>query len=722
MKPRTLLGLCAAATMSWSMGARADGEDLAGLLDESVVIAASNTAERGRDAPATSTVITGESLRKYGARTLAEAMDMLALGTMSGRNAGGVEIGARGLSIAGSNGEHFLLLLDGARMNQILHGTAAFELGGIPLDIVDHIEVILGPGSVLYGSNAMLGVINVVTKGAKDFSGPRVGVESELFTSIRPWAGYGTTFELGGVKGEATAEFEYYRRWGPSLYFPPIYGGIDPVTGKPYRYTTSPVGTGVWGGGDSTRTVNAEAPSLVGHIRLGHFELGYAASTVRGPIAGTPDAFDVPSEYFERRLLLNLAYDDQLSAVVRLKAHAYVNGADSQTRIDVTTLPDCTNATITCRLAVQGEGILRGIEVTPSLDWFKNGTFVTLLGIDGGWRSARSLVNEYDEATGAPVRVSLGRFDKTDAAAAAYVQQTWNPLPWIGLNAGGRLDYDPRFSSVLSPRLAGRVDPWTGGTLKVIYSQAFRAPSFYESYFSHPLNPAPDNLQPEREQSLEGSVEQRFSAHRLLFGAFATHWSDLIANYYFSSYEASQYVAEGKALVPPLYQYRNLDSVQNWGFNMAFEGSQFARTLEYGVNLTAAMARLDDGRGQTSPLPTAPSIFGNAHVAYDLPGALPTLALAASAQGERPVQDAFMSGFRPIPYVPAQLALHLTVSGPIPVLAGLSYRVTGFYSTTDREPYRIRPDIGPSSVYTSPSLVPIDRARVMVGLQYEFGH
>ena len=128
MKPRPLFGLCAAATLSWSMGARADGEDLAGLLDESVVTAASNTAETGRDAPATSTVITGESLRKYGARTLAEAMDMLALGTMSGRNAGGVEMGARGLTIAGANGEHFLLLLDGARVNDFLHGNSPFEI------------------------------------------------------------------------------------------------------------------------------------------------------------------------------------------------------------------------------------------------------------------------------------------------------------------------------------------------------------------------------------------------------------------------------------------------------------------------------------------------------------------------------------------------------------------------------------------------------------------
>jgi outer membrane receptor for ferrienterochelin and colicins len=55
-------------------------------------------------------------------------------------------------------------------------GAVRFNRGaGIPMEMVDHVEVIVGPGSVLYGSSAMLGVINVVTKDSRAFAGTHEG-------------------------------------------------------------------------------------------------------------------------------------------------------------------------------------------------------------------------------------------------------------------------------------------------------------------------------------------------------------------------------------------------------------------------------------------------------------------------------------------------------------------------------------------------------------------
>jgi outer membrane receptor for ferrienterochelin and colicins len=700
--------------------ARAGGQDLEGLLNETVVTAASSTAETGRNAPATSTVITGESLRKYGVTTLAEALDLLALGTAGGMSTGptGSELGARGVTIASSNWEHFLLLINGARANGPFFGEANYGPAAMPIEIVDHIEVILGPGSVLYGSNAMLGVIDVVTKDAKDFSGLRFGVESGLFTTVRPWVGYGTTFEIGGQKGEVTAELEYYNQWGPSLYFDPVQGGVDPATGQPYRYTTAPVGTGVWGGGDSTRLTTADSTSLVARARLGKFELSVSGQLSRSPVLASVVDFDTTAVEANRRMLVNLAYANQVSALVALKSHVYLNASDAVTTIDTSWAPECSTPGITCRNELSSEGIDAGVEATPSFDWLRNGTFVTLVGADAAVRSGRSVFNQFDAATGAPVAVSTGIVNRQDGVVAAYAQQTWDPVKWFGVNAGGRLDYDPRFAAVFSPRIAVRVDPWREGTLKVIYSEAFRAPSFFESYFSHPLNPLPVDLRPERVRSIEASIEQRFAAQRVFFGAFATQWTNLISYYNFSTQEAEQYVAEGNALLPPLYQYRNLSTVQNWGYNAAYDGSLAAHVLEYGLNLTAAIARSQTGSGVATPLTVSPRVFGNAHISYRLPGLWPTIALVASAQGARPVENAFVSGFQPIPYVPAQLVLRATLSGEIPGVQGLSYRITGFYSTTSQEPYLAGPDVPPSPQYTSPSLVPIDRGRVIVGVEY----
>ncbi|MDP9149769.1 MAG: TonB-dependent receptor [Myxococcota bacterium] len=561
----------------------------------------------------------------------------------------------------------------------------------------------------------------MVTKDAKDFAGLRLGAESGLFNSVRPWVGYGGAFELGKTHGEVTTEIEYFKQWGPTLYFDPVYGGIDPVTGRPYRYTTSPVGTGVWGGGSSSSLTTTESASIVSRVRLGKFELSLNGQVARAPLRVSVVDFDTQAVDTSRRLLVNLAYADQVSSRLALKTHAYLNASDGLTTITTSWAPECPIPDINCRNEVLAQGILAGIEAAPSFDWLKNGTLVTLLGADAAVRSARSIFNEHDSATGAPVAISTGQFDHQDGALGAYAQQTWNPVKMLGVNGGGRLDYDPRFAPVLSPRLAVRVDPWAGGTLKAIYSAAFRAPSFFESYFSHPLNPLPHDLHPEHVRSVEGSVEQRFAAQRILFGVFATEWTDLIAYYNFSTQAAQQYVAQGKSILPPLYQYRNLSSVRNWGFNAAFEGSQAHGALQYGVNVTASMTRQqEDAAGTATPLTVAPRLLGNARVSYRLPAEWPTLALAVSAQEERAVENAFVSGFPRTPFAPAQVVFRATLSGDVPGLKALSYRVTGFYSTTDHEPYLAGPNITGSARNTSPALIPIDSARVSVALEYRF--
>ncbi|HZU81980.1 MAG TPA: TonB-dependent receptor [Polyangiaceae bacterium] len=722
MTARRLASIAAAVAAAVTCPeARAGGQDLEGLLNESVVTAASQITETGRDAPATSTVITGEELRRYGVRSLAEALSFLALGTSAGQPTGATtELGARGITISGSNWEHFLLIVDGARQNGVFFGEAEFGPAAVPIEIVDHIEVILGPGSVLYGSNAMLGVINVVTKSAKDFGGLRLGVESAVWTSARPWASYGGSLDIGGTRAEVTAEIEYFRQWGPSLHFDPVYGGVDPATKLPYRYTTAPVGTGVWGGADSSSLTQADSPSAVGRVRLGKFELSFQGQVANEPIRASVVDFDTRAFEVNRRLLVNLAYADQLTPMLALKAHAYLNASDQSTTIYTSWAPECLDVRAVCRNVITTEGVAAGVEATPSFDWAHDGTIVTLAGVDAVARSGRSIFNQFDATTGAVISPSTGLVDHRDGALGAYVQQTWSPSRWLGLNAGGRLDYDPRFSPVVSPRVAARVDPWSNGTVKAIYSEAFRAPSFFESYFSHALNPLPDNLQPERGRSGEASIEQRFGAQRLLFGVFGAQWTNLISYYNFSSAEAEAYVAEGKALLPPLYQYRNLASVSSTGYNAAYEGTLLSGALEYGVAVTGAVARLQNPAGSATPLTVSPRVFGNAHASYRLPAPLPNVAIVAVGQGARPAEDAFSAGFRPIPYVPARLDLQLTLTGAVPGVSGLSYRLAGFWTTADHEPYLAGPNVSPSAQYTSPSLVPVERTRVVVGLEYRF--
>src|SRR6478735_8523816 len=177
-----------------------DVSGLEGLLSEQIVSTASKHAEGASSAPALSTNISAEDLRMYGIRTVAEAVDFLGIAVGSSDNLSGGEVGARGVLLTGDKGSHFLLLVDGQTMNDPLRGGTTFGPGaGIPIELVDHIEIVVGPGSVLYGSNAMFGIVNVVTKRAKDYSGARVIVESTLPISVRVGAGAGAEFKLFGA-------------------------------------------------------------------------------------------------------------------------------------------------------------------------------------------------------------------------------------------------------------------------------------------------------------------------------------------------------------------------------------------------------------------------------------------------------------------------------------------------------------------------------------------
>src|SRR5262249_39807269 len=98
-----------------------DVQDLQGLLDTNVVTAASQTVETAEVAPAISSTITSEQLRRYGLHTIEEAVNFLALSvSSSGRNfhARPAELGARGVAIPGDQGNHVLLLVNGHHVNE----------------------------------------------------------------------------------------------------------------------------------------------------------------------------------------------------------------------------------------------------------------------------------------------------------------------------------------------------------------------------------------------------------------------------------------------------------------------------------------------------------------------------------------------------------------------------------------------------------------------------
>jgi outer membrane receptor for ferrienterochelin and colicins len=711
-----------------SNAAPASAEDISaleGLLSDPIVSSASKQSEDASSAPALSMSLTAEDLRRYGIKTLAEAIDFLAIAVSTSDNLGRGETGARGVLLTGDRGSHFLVLVDGYVMNDPLRGGSTFGVGAaIPMELVDHIEIIVGPGSVLYGSNAMLGLVNVVTKRAKDYQGVRVIAESSLPISIRAAAGAGTTFSAFGSDGEVTTQLEYYKQEGPAFFFEEQNTGVDRFTGQPGRNSRNGGPTGIWGGRRADDALYAESPSGLVRVALGDTELHLQGSYYRHAAPTGPGDFDdADTGEKETRASVGLSHRLAVSTLLDLSARAYASYYETESAFVASRGVLCPFGLVTCNYVDSGKAHWVGLELQSSWDWFRDDRFVTILGADARQRSVETTSDTLDIETGESLYPAAEGLNESDVIVAAYAQQTWAVAPAVKLSGGARVDSDPRFDPVVTPRVAASFNAWSGGTLKGSYSTAFRAPSWDETDNATARRIKADDLLSEKVESVDVSAEHSFGPHRLIVGGFFSHWDNLVELAPLSDAEAIDAIRNGETAVPftpgiQLTQYRNSSSITNYGLNTGLEGSFHARTVLYGFTLTGAVAEKESDEG-TTRLPVAPRIFGNARVAFVLGEALPTIGLATHFKGPRPA-DLSHGQFSPDPFARTQVELRLTLSGNAPIVKGLSYRAMANYAVADRGPYVVGPVTRAIPSQATPELIPVDRFRTTVGLQYEF--
>ena len=130
-------------------------------LDE-VVVTATKTAKKIKDVPASVSVITAEDLEKANVKTLDQALQYVpGMYVKESEGMRGTKISLRGMSQS-----QVLVLMDGVPLNNGYAGGANWS--NIPLEMIDRVEVIKGSFSSLYGTNAMGGVINIITKSSAD--------------------------------------------------------------------------------------------------------------------------------------------------------------------------------------------------------------------------------------------------------------------------------------------------------------------------------------------------------------------------------------------------------------------------------------------------------------------------------------------------------------------------------------------------------------------------
>jgi outer membrane receptor for ferrienterochelin and colicins len=149
---------CALAGVTTAVGA----QPAESLPTPSVVVTATRHPMPFIDAPASMSVVTREQIEQRGADNVLQALLGESGITLQGRTIGG----RRGLSVRGMDGRHVLTLVNGKRISASdgVIGHSDFQYDWIPIEGIERIEVIRGPMSVLYGSEALGGVINVILR------------------------------------------------------------------------------------------------------------------------------------------------------------------------------------------------------------------------------------------------------------------------------------------------------------------------------------------------------------------------------------------------------------------------------------------------------------------------------------------------------------------------------------------------------------------------------
>lgn len=170
-----------------------------------------------RDVPAAIYVIRDEDLERSGVTTIADALRAVPGVQVARSNSNTWSISARGFN---DSSNKLLVLIDGRSVYSPIHSGVFWDVQDTLLQDIDRIEVIRGPGGTIWGSNAVNGVVNVITKPAEStqgglayagggteergFGGARYGFEAAEDLRVRVWAKYSNRADQESGVGDGT--------------------------------------------------------------------------------------------------------------------------------------------------------------------------------------------------------------------------------------------------------------------------------------------------------------------------------------------------------------------------------------------------------------------------------------------------------------------------------------------------------------------------------------
>ncbi len=490
--------------------------------EEEIIVTASGYQTPIELAPSTASVILAKDIAQAGASNLNEALQLIP----------GLHVSLSPLSrldfifsIRGIHTDfnpHVLLLLNGRPIQFSFHGRPT--LFHYPANHIERIEVIRGPGSAVYGADAYAGVINIITQSEVE----------EDFTQIGAKYGAFDTFELWNSGGLRLDDWQL----SYNLTYQKSNGDNTRVIDADYQSSLDVFFS--TNASKAPATLSTRHEVLNSHLTLANeaWDISLWTWNLRdtGVGAGAAQALDPEGSNTGDLALLDTSYifyqSDNWKNNIRVSYQYY------DTVAKFTILPAGTRVPLGDDGNINFAATDNIVTFTDGLIGQPGGTTEDAMvdmvsqfyGWEGhvwrgaiGWRKQKLDTREKknfgpgvldgtaSEVNGQLTNVSDSEFvfvrDVTRSIQYASIQDEWHFLNEWTLVSGVRYDVYSDFGSTTNPRVALAWKPHKMSTIKLVYGEAFRAPSFSEQYLQHnPISLGNPNLEPETIATYEASV------------------------------------------------------------------------------------------------------------------------------------------------------------------------------------------------------------------------
>jgi iron complex outermembrane receptor protein len=328
------------------------------------------------------------------------------------------------------------------------------------VDLIDRVEIVRGPTSSLYGSNAFFAVVNVITRQGRALQGGELSGEAARYDAYKGRATYGSRLP-GGTEYLLSATG--YKSQGQDLFFPEF---ADPATNN-----------GIASGMDGERQ-----GGIFGSASLGNFDVrgAYSSRMKEVPTASYGTIFNDPRfKTWDDRAWVDLSWRKAFGDRTEVNARAYYDWSYYYGDYPFAAVDNASGSPVDYTY-INKDGSKSQWYGAELLVSHRIGGAHRVSG-GGEYRNTFRLNQwNYDEN---PYFLALDD-QRTEHLYALFLEDEIVLGGGVTLIAGIRYDHYDTFGGTTNPRLAVLWTPRSGTTLKLLYGSAFRAPNAYERFYN----------------------------------------------------------------------------------------------------------------------------------------------------------------------------------------------------------------------------------------------